>query len=150
MKKLSLLIFSLIISLNIHSQQNKKTLTKIIKNHPQLEAVIQHYKNKTDKEKLQAAYFLITNIGNKGTYTNDLVDNKETSVGYNISNFKNEAAEKKWLDSVTAVKGKLHEKENFLPDFKNISAQFLINNIDRAFEVRQKSPFCKDLSDAIV
>ena len=55
---------------------------------------------------------------------------------------------KKWLDSVTAVRGKLHEKESFLPDLKNSTAPFLINNIDRAFEVRQKSPFCKDLTDA--
>ena len=148
MKKLFLLIFSQIISFNSFSQQNKNTLKQTINRYPELEVVINHYKKKADKEKLQAAYFLITNIGNKGTYTNELVDSKGISVGYNISNFKDETAEKKWLDSVTAVRGKLHEKESFLPDLKNSTAPFLINNIDRAFEVRQKSPFCKDLTDA--
>ena len=110
MKNVLTLLLILFISPNCFCQQNKKTFKKIIKNHPQLEAVINHYKKKADKEKLQATYFLITNMGNKGTYTNDLVDSKGISVGYNISNFKDETAEKKWLDSVTAVRGKLHEK----------------------------------------
>lgn len=146
MEKLTLFLFTLIMGFSSYSQQNKKTFKKTIKNHFELETVINHYKKKADKEKLQAAYFLITNMGNKGTYSNDLVDSKGNSVGFNISNFKNEATEKKWLDSVAVIKGKLHEKEVFLPDLKNITAQFLINNIDRAFEVKQKSPFCKDLT----
>nr|WP_281310764.1 transglutaminase-like domain-containing protein [Flavobacterium flavigenum] len=56
--------------------------------------------------------------------------------------------EKKGLDSVADVRGKLYKKESFLPDLKNITAQFLIDNIDKAFEIREKSPFCKNLSDA--
>ncbi|HJR99928.1 MAG TPA: transglutaminase domain-containing protein [Flavobacterium sp.] len=148
MKKITLLLYVFCICSNIYSQQIKKNVKKTITEYPELEAVIKHYKKNGNKEKLQAAYFLIANIGNKGTYTNDLVDSKGISVGYDISNFKDETAEKKWLDSVTAVRGKLHEKETFLPDLKNSTAPFLINNIDRAFEVRQKSPFCKDLTDA--
>lgn len=148
MKNLTIFLSILLIVLNGYSQKNKNTLKKIIKNYPEFETVIQHYKKKRNKEKLQAAYFLIANMSNKGTYINDLIDSKGISVAYNISNFKDEASEKKWLDSVTAIKGKLHEKDNFLPDLKNITAQFLINNIDRAFEVRQKSPFCKNLTDS--
>lgn len=133
---------------NSHSQPNKNTLKQALKNSPQLEAVINHYKKEGNQEKLRAAYFLIANMKGKGTYSNDLVDSKGISVDFNISNFKDEATEKKWLDSVTAVRGKLNEKEVFLLDSKNITAEFLINNIDKAFEVKQKSPFCKDLSDA--
>jgi hypothetical protein len=144
----NLILILVLMGWNSYSQQNKNTLKKTNKNHPELQIVIQHYKKEGDKEKLQAAYFLIANMGNKGTYTNDLLDSKGISVGFNISNFENEAAEKKWLDSVTAVRGKLHEKETFLPDSKHITSQFLIDNIDNAFEVRQKSPFCKDLTDA--
>jgi hypothetical protein len=148
MKKLIIFLSIFLICWNNYSQQNQKIIKEVIKKNPELETVIQHYKKKADKEKLQAAYFLIANIGNKGTYTNDLVDSKGISVAYNISNFKDEMAEKKWLDSVTAIKGKLHEKETFLPDSKYITAQFLINNIDSAFEVKEKSPFCKELTDA--
>ncbi|MFC5979095.1 transglutaminase domain-containing protein [Flavobacterium salmonis] len=128
--------------------QIKNSLNKAGNNVQELETVIKHYKKQSDNEKLKAAYFLIANMDKKGTYINDLVDDKGISVGFNISNFKNENEEKKWLDSVTSFRGKLHEYENFLPDLKHISAQFLINNIDRAFEVKQKSPFCKGISDA--
>lgn len=133
---------------NSYSQQNKNALKEAIKNQPELEAVINHYKKEGNQDKLRAASFLIINMGNKGTYSNDLVDSKGVSVGFNISNFKDETTEKQWLDSVTAIRGKLSEKEVFLPDSKHITAQFLIDNIDRAFEARQKSPFCKDLPEA--
>lgn len=148
MKNLILFVLILFIGWNSHSQQNKNALKEAIKNQPELETVIQHYKKEGNQDKLQAASFLIGNMKGKGTYSNDLVDSKGISVGFNISNFKDEATEKKWLDSVTTVRGKLREKETFLPDSKHITAQFLIDNIDRAFEARQKSPFCKDLSEA--
>ncbi|PXY41631.1 hypothetical protein DMB65_06685 [Flavobacterium cheongpyeongense] len=148
MKNLIIFLLIFFISPNCFCQQNKNTLKQTIKNYPELEAVIKHYKKKDDNEKLKAVNFLIANIGTKGSFIYDLVDNNEKSVGYNISNFKDEMDEKKWLDSITAVRGKLHEKETFLPDSKYITAQFLINNIDKAFEVREKSPFCKDLTDA--
>lgn len=144
----NLILFLVLIGWNSYSQQNKNTLKEAIKNNPQLEAVIKRYKKEGNNNKLRAASFLITNMNGKGTYSNDLVDSKGASIGFNISNFKDEAAEKKWLDSVTAIRGKLHEKETFLPDSKHITAQFLIDNIDRAFEARQKSPFCKNLSEA--
>ncbi len=148
MKTLILFLSILLMGWNSYSQQNKNALKEAIKNQPELEAIINHYKKEGNQDKLRAASFLIANMSNKGTYSNDLVDNKGVSVGFNISNFKDEATEKKWLDSVTTSRGKLHEKETFLPDSKYITAQFLIDNIDRAFEVRQKSPFCKDLSEA--
>lgn len=148
MKKNILFLSLLFIGWNNYPQQNKKALKQVIENHSQLEEVVSHYKKEGNQDKLRAVYFLIANMNGKGTYRNDLVDSKGISVGFNISNFENEEKEKQWLDSVTIVKGKLIEKETFLPDSKYITSQFLIDNIDRAFEARQKSPFCKDLSEA--
>lgn len=148
MKSYSLLFLFLFGIYSYSSAQIKNSLDKAGKNAIELETVIKHYKKKGDNEKLKAAYFLIANMGKKGTYINDLVDNQGVSVGFNISNFKNENEEKKWLDSVTAIRGNLHEYEKFLPDLNHINAQFLINNIDRAFEVKQKSPFCKQISES--
>lgn len=148
MRNIIVLLSILLVSWNNHSQQNKNALKQALKDSPQLEAIINHYKKQGNQDKLKAAYFLIANMNGKGTYINDLADSKRISVGFNISNFKDEASEKKWLDSVTAVRGKLQEKESFLPDSKYITSQFLIDNIDRAFEAKEKSPFCKGLSEA--
>ncbi|MFB9107043.1 transglutaminase domain-containing protein [Flavobacterium gyeonganense] len=148
MKISNLVLVVLLISAFEPCTAQTKSFSIAGENSEELEKVIKHFKKKGDDQKLKSAYFLISNMKNKGTYINDLVDSHGISVGFNISNFKNENEEKKWLDSVTSIRGKLHEYENFLPDVKNISAQFLINNIDRAFEVKQKSPFCKGISDA--
>jgi hypothetical protein len=148
MKKNILFLSLLFIGWNNYPQQNKKALKQVIENHSQLEEVVSHYKKEGNQDKLRAVYFLIANMNGKGTYRNDLVDSKGISVGFNISNFKNEEQEKQWLDSVTTVRGKLSEKEVFLPDSKFITSQFLIDNIDRAFDAKQKSPFCKGLSEA--
>lgn len=148
MKLHNLILLLFIVRSYDHSfAQIKNSLGKAGNNVQELETVIRHYKKQGDNEKLNAAYFLIANMEKKGTYVHDLVDSQDISVGFNISNFKNENEEKKWLDSVTKIRGKLHDYENFLPDVKHIKAQFLINNIDRAFEVKQKSPFCKGISD---
>lgn len=133
---------------NCHSQIDKSALIKIIKDQPELTAVINHYKKEGNQDKLKAAFFLIANIDKKGTTLIDFVDKEGTSVNYNIANFKDETDQKKWLDSVAKVRGKLQEREVFIPDSKNVTAKFLIENIDNAFDVKQKSPFCKGISDA--
>ena len=133
---------------NCYSQIDKSAVVKAIKDKPELMSVVNHYKKKGNQDKLQAALFLIANIGNKGTVLIDWVDSKGAIVNYNISNFKDETSQKKWLDSIAKTRGKLQERETFLPDSKHISAQFLIENIDSAFDVKEKSPFCRNISDA--
>ena len=133
---------------NCYSQIDKNALVKAIKNEPELTAVINHYIKEGNQDKLHAALFLIANICKKGTVLIDWVDSKGTVVNYNISNFKDETTQKKWLDSVAKTRGKLQERETFLPDSKHISANFLIENIDSAFDVKEKSPFCRNISDA--
>jgi hypothetical protein len=144
-----LIVFFTIFSFgsNCFAQIDKDVINKAIKNQPELAAVINHYKKEGNQDKLQAAYFLIGNIDKKGTALIDLVDGQGVPVDFNISNFKDEGTQKKWLDSVVKVRGKLQEKIVFIADSKYITSQFLIENIDGAFDVKQKSPFCRDLSN---
>ncbi len=117
-------------------------------NRGQLEEVIRHYRKTGEREKLKAAYFLIANMKDKGTYYNDLVDAAGKSIGFKISDFNTTKEQNEWLDSVKTVRGSLHTYEDFEPDLNHITSIFLINNIDKAFAVREESPFCRGISDA--
>lgn len=121
-------------------------LNKAGDNRSELEVVINHYQE--NAEKLQATYFLIGNMQGKGTMLYELVDGEGKLVNFNMADFQFQEDETKWLDSVKVVRGSLKERETFLPDLENITSEFLINNIDRAFHVKEQSPFCRGISDA--
>lgn len=111
-------------------------------NRVELEKVLAHYKN--DSLKLEAARFLILNMPGHGTYG-----------GKNIGSFYAK------LDSLLPFGrdvGKCKEAVNRLinesnvtmglewqEDVHTIKADFLINNIDRAFEVWQNEPFARHI-----
>jgi hypothetical protein len=132
---------------NCYSQINKSEVVKVMKNNSELQTVVNYYKKEGNQDKLRAAYFLISNIETKGTILTDWFDSEGVSIDYNISNFKDETDQQKWIDSVAVIKGKLKETETFIPDSKQITARYLIENIEYAFEVKEKSPFCKGISD---
>lgn len=123
----------------------EKALNKSGDNRLQLEAVIGHYQN--DDAKLNAAYFLIGNMEEKGTLVHEWIDGNGQLVNFNMTDFSFEEDEIKWLDSVKALRGPLKEREIFFSDLEYINSKFLINNIDRAFQVKENSPFCKGISD---
>ncbi|WP_372775262.1 hypothetical protein [Mangrovibacterium sp.] len=149
MKIKILILCLLLISCSRYPDKLADSLELAEDNRQQLEEVIEHYKGKGEKDKLHAAYYLISNMKDKGTYINELVNSNGNPVGFNISNFKNEKEQNAWLDSIQAVHGDLHVKEEFLPDLEHITSDFLINNIDKAFEVKYNSPFCQNISDSI-
>ena len=140
--------FILFISCNHYPDKVEDSLELAGDNRQELELVVEYYKKKGEKERLQAAYFLIANMRDKGTYINDWVDSDGKSVGFNISDFRNETEENAWLDSIRKSHGSLHVNEEFLPDLEHITSEFLINNIDQAFKVKEISPFCKNISEA--
>jgi len=117
-------------------------------NRGQLEEAIRHYRKTGKREKVKAVYFLIANMKDKGTYYNDLVDAEGKSVGFKISDFNTTKEQNKWLDSVKMVRGPLHTNEAYEPDLTHITSGFLISNIDKAFIIRDESPFCRGISDA--
>ena len=109
------------------AKENKKELLK----------VIEHYQN--DSLKLKAAIFLIKNMTGKG------------SVHYaereKIHQIKKQAITQGFLDE-TALKQAEGSIQNFSfqKDIEYITANYLIKNIDIAFEVWNKRPWAKKYS----
>lgn len=111
---------------------------------PELQKTIDHYSHSTaDTLKLKAAWFLINNMGDR--YAND---SKELRTYYVFldSLFKNKRKTNQ-LDNIYkkyTIKFPNTNHERF-PDKKYIKADYLIKNIDEAFESWQK-PWAKHLS----
>lgn len=129
------------------SCHRKSSLEQVLelagKNRPELEKVLDHYKH--EPLKLKAAKFLIENMDSYSFVTSPELDDYY-----------------KTMDSIFAINGnddltreqdslltQLNKPNSFsfksIPDLQYVSADFLIDNIDRAFEA-WKSPFAKDLS----
>lgn len=135
----------LLILLSCASNQNKE-LENILRfageNRFELEKVLTHYQN--DSLKLEAARFLILNMPGHGTYSNEKTDTFYTALDTLLPYDRNieQSLEKinLLIDKTSANIGlKLKEDIHF------IKADFLINNIDLAFEAWQKDPFARQL-----
>lgn len=112
-------------------------------NRLELEKVLIHYQN--DSLKLKAARFLILNMPGHGTYSNkntELFYTKLDSLLPTMTNSDTSIQKINQLLIDTDVLTGLKWQE----DVEHIKADFLINNIDRAFEAWQQEPFADHLS----
>ncbi|MDR2148135.1 MAG: hypothetical protein LBE91_16950 [Tannerella sp.] len=138
-----------IFCLSCGKRQNylEETLQLAGDNRPELEKVLAHYRqNPADSLKYKAAVFLIENMD-----TRFFLDSPELDAYYRD------------VDSIFSINGRyvtitgeqdsllnLLQKPDFknheiVPDLQHVSAGFLMDNIDRAFEAWQ-SPFARGLS----
>jgi hypothetical protein len=116
-------------------------------NRSNLEKVLEHYsKYPEDSLKYQAACFLITHMPGKCSE-----ENVPTEIYHGLfeqwrllSQGGKLLVEKEVSDSLITVFG-LNFSRKPLPDILHISSSFLINNIERAFEVRHSTPWGKDI-----
>lgn len=123
-------------------------LEKAGDNRGQLERLIEHYKSiDADADKLAAAYYLIANLdGNTGYAARDsgqyrrLLDSLAV-LGDPIGWDPYLSTTGKWLDSMnTAAPLRIGVRS----DLRQITADYLIANIDQAFEQWRKVPWAKD------
>lgn len=142
------LFISILLFLSACQSKNDKRLTQIIaaslNNKHELEFVLNHYQN--EPEKLAAAKFLIINM----------IDKFESRSSYqdSIKNILSQALKnKQTIEDDLIVDSKLIEKwsnrSDFpqkLQDIQNITADFLIKNIDLAFLVWKKYPWNHSVS----
>lgn len=124
-----------------------------IENRSELEKVINHYKTSGNEEKLQAAYFLIGNIYNKCTIECneilkydpifsifDSLEKNHTPAQYNSPLML-----AKW-DSLLNIHGNPgYTDAEIIPDYSVIKADYLIENIDLAFQLREGSKWGKKI-----
>ena len=101
------------------------------RNRPQLEQVLEHYKD--DPEKLAAAKFLIENMPAHYSYQGENI-NRYYELAYKI--ITSNLTPKEQRDSLLSISEKqfLGLEHRTIPDVKVITSDFLIHNIDDAFE----------------
>ena len=110
-------------------------------NREELEKVLEYYKN--DSLKLEAARFLIRNMPFHFSRMEHFVSPEGERYVPDIRNFTDNQAVKRHCDSLQE-KGYTIRKE-IVYDIKTLHGDFLIRNIDLAFQAWQK-PWAKDIS----
>lgn len=131
-----LLISSILIYELISCHTNSKlehALSMAGENRAELEKVLEYYKKDADPLKLKAAEFLIENMPGHRSYTGDAIENyyKELDLVLNMDTtvgYKNEA-----IQAIVHGYMKVHFQEE--EDVKIITADYLIHNIDQAFDL---------------
>ncbi len=122
-------------------------LDKSGSNRPELEKVIQHYKNSDEVIKEEAAYFLIGNMEDHGYAVFKLVDSTGQKVEFDVLNYLDYEALLDGWDAIEEMNGKIHfELDTMIKDYESISGDYLIRNIDLAFEAWENNPWAKHLS----
>ena len=114
-------------------------------NRKELEAVLQHYSDSRDNLKLKAAEFLIINMPGHYSYKNENIvrsyyDEVKASVSINHSNIENKS-------NLEKISSKYNQASfGYVWDSNIITADFLIDNIERAFDVWQNGEWATHIS----
>lgn len=140
-----LLFIMLLLFVSCRSQNEKRleqALEMAGENRVELEKVLKHYQG--DKMKLEAAKFLIRNMPGHGSY-----------AGEEIEAYYREVEPILLSDSSTAVKERMmnevyrkypSSRIERVQDVEIITADYLIKNIDAAFNDWQNGPFAKEVT----
>lgn len=128
---ISFILISLFCSCRNNVDYLEYALISAGRNRPQLEQVLEHYKD--DPEKLAAAKFLIENMPAHYSYQGEDI-NRYYELAYKI--ITSNLTPKEQRDSLLSISEKqfLGLEHRTIPDVKVITSDFLIHNIDAAFE----------------
>ena len=128
---ISFILISLFCSCKNNVDYLEYALISAGRNRPQLEQVLEHYKD--DPEKLAAAKFLIENMPAHYSYQGEDI-NRYYEMAYKI--ITSNLTPKEQRDSLLSISEKqfLGLEYRTIPDVKVITSDFLIHNIDAAFE----------------
>ncbi len=136
---LLLLIVFLITSCNQIPHDVQAVLDKSASNKEELEKVIKHYQSTGEKDKLKAAYFLIANM--EGKYSEYYTYN-QTIYDMFSKEKKHHARRDKFKKIVDSLKKVSVATPLIVHDIDVITAQYLIENIDLAFEAWKEPWAC--------
>ena len=120
----------------------QEVLERAGSNRPELEKVIQHYKSQSDSLKLQAVYYLIKQLPNYVTTHYSFVDHNNQKNSIDQWDYENIPEAQEDLKR----KGLHFQLDIVTEDIKIIRKEYIISNVDLAFEVWRKYPWCQDLS----
>ncbi|WP_455673575.1 hypothetical protein [Phocaeicola sp.] len=118
----------------------EQTLEQAGHNRIELEKVLEHYKN--DRSKYKAACFLIEHMSKCYSYNNPIIDSLKQ-----LKWLSTQYGEGKWTDSVVRVWTNFpYQKSQKIYDSQIITAKYLIENIDLAFDIWKRRPWAKHYS----
>ena len=148
--KRTLLLFFTIIFLISCKQKAPGDIEKVLEsakgNRAELEKVISHYEQPSDSLKLKAAYFLIENMKGQCYATSKIVDTAGNVVNFKVLDYPNYKTMVAGWDSVENKIGTIDfTRDTLIYDVNNITAKYLIENIDLAFKAWGK-PWAKQLT----
>ncbi|MBC8276635.1 MAG: transglutaminase domain-containing protein [FCB group bacterium] len=122
-------------------------LEKAGDNRGELEKAIVHFQQLGDSLKLEAVYYLLSNIESHNYRTFNLVDSSENVIEFNILDFPDFETLITHLDSIEKALGELDFKpKDKAEDIKTITGDFLINNVESAYEVWMNKPWAQGQS----
>jgi len=130
-----------------YPKEVEAALKKAGKNRTELEKAIRHFQLSHDQLKLKAVYFLIANMDIHYSMNYYWADAKGKKVSFNELAYPDFNTAVKAFGIIKAKTPGIHPVPVKYRDIDSIKADFLINNIDRAFEV-WKRPAARQLSFA--
>ena len=123
------------------------TLSKAGDNRAQLEMTLEHYQRLGDEQKLEAAEFLIRNMDGHGYVLAAFYDKDGNEIEFEALDYPNLDKAHAALDVLEKKHGELdYDRKRFDPDIETVTAEYLIKNIDLAFEAWREKPWAKNLT----
>ena len=115
-------------------------------NRAELQKVLDHYEKSADTLKSRAARWLIVNMEGHGYVTYALVDTVGDTVAFDAEQYPSYDSLLQDFDRMESDHGRLDFKSAVkAKDIEEISSEFLIENIDLAFEAWRTRPWARDL-----
>ncbi len=116
-------------------------------NRPELEEVLDRYQDPGEGQKLEAARFLIANMEGHGYVVAAFFNEEKEEVAFNALDYPSFKEAQKAMDALEKEHGTLdYRRKEFIEDLKTVSADYLIENIDLAFQAWQEKPWARDIS----
>lgn len=146
-----LLLASALLSCNDDMKKMDKVLEKAGNNKAELISVLDHYQSQDDTLKYKAAVFLIENMEFKMSYTQQSM--KQYDIAYDLldkiykSDFLKEKEAIQRSNEIVDFINTTNIQLELVADCQIITADFLIDNIDKAVEVWQKYPWSRENVD---
>jgi hypothetical protein len=130
-----------------NSAELAQALDSTGENRGELEAVLNHYGAGADSLKYQAAVYLIANMTGHSYVTYMLCDTGGIEIPFNALDYPTYDSLTAAFNALEAANGSLDfKRKDVAEDIKTIKADFLIEQIDRAFEAWREKPWARRLT----
>lgn len=130
-----------------YPDETKSTLKEARKNKNQLKIAIRYFHSKGDSLQLDALYYLLNNMSDHSFVEIALYDSNKVEIPWNVLDHKNYDEAESAMNELEVQHGELNwaVKER-KKDINTISADFLIDNIELAFEAWREKPWAQNYS----